>query len=153
MNVHRKKILITGGAGFLGQHVLKEFISHGILKRNINVPRSHTYDLRKLTNCRKIVENTDILIHLAGNVGGIGKNQQMPGSLFYDNAIMGIQLIHAAMEKKVEKLVIIGTICAYPKYTHVPFKEEDLWLGYPEETNAPYGLAKKMLLVQAQAYR
>jgi len=110
-------------------------------------------DLRVWENCTKAVEGIDVVIHLAARVGGIGFNQENPGTLFYDNIMMGVQLMEAARQKGVEKFVAVGTICAYPKFTPVPFREEDLWKGYPEETNAPYGLAKKMLLVQAQAYR
>lgn len=153
MQLQDKKILVTGGAGFLGSYVVKELKKNKVLKKNIFIPRSKTSDLREKSTCKKIVKGMDILIHLAGNVGGIGKNQRLPGTLFYDNLVMGINLIHEAMLAKIKKIVIIGTICAYPKYTPVPFKEENLWMGYPEETNAPYGLAKKMLLVQSQAYR
>lgn len=110
-------------------------------------------DLRKWENCIEVVKDMDIVIHMAAKVGGIGFNRKYPATLFYDNAIMGIQLIEAARQEGIEKFVVIGTVCSYPKYTPVPFKEEDLWEGYPEETNAPYGIAKKMLLVQAQAYR
>lgn len=125
----------------------------GVHEEDIRIPRSKDIDLRYWKNCVKVVKDVDIIIHLAAKVGGIGYNQRYPGSLFYDNAVMGIQLMEAAREENVDKFVAVGTVCAYPKYTPVPFKEEDLWDGYPEETNAPYGLAKKMLLVQAQAYR
>lgn len=148
-----KKILLTGGAGFLGSHITEQLEQRGIDKSNLYIPRSRDLDLRKWENCVKAVKDRDIVIHLAGNVGGIGFNQKYPGELFYDNAMMGIQLIEAARQEGMEKCVIIGTVCAYPKFTPVPFHEKDLWNGYPEETNAPYGLAKKMLLVQAQAYR
>ncbi len=153
MDILKKKILVTGGAGFLGSYVIKKLLDKGVKKRNIFIPRSSEFDLRKQHVARKLAKNSDIIIHLAGNVGGIGKNLNYPGTLFYDNLLMGVHLIHSAMEARVEKIVIIGTICAYPKYTPVPFNENDLWVGYPEETNAPYGLAKKMLLVQSQAYR
>lgn len=153
MDIKDKKILLTGGAGFLGSHVFSELIRNKVSKKNIFIPRSKEIDLREKNNCKKAVKGMDILIHLAGNVGGIGKNQNLPATLFYDNVQMGINLIHEAMLAKVKKAVIIGTICSYPKYSPVPFKEEDLWIGYPEETNAPYGLAKKILLVQSQAYR
>lgn len=146
-----KRILVTGGAGFLGKFVVKELQRHGA--KDIVIPRSKDFDLRKRQNCLELTKGTDLVIHLAGNVGGIGKNRKFPGTLFYDNAVMGIELIEAARRNKVKKFVCLGTICAYPKYTPVPFREEDLWDGYPEETNAPYGLAKKMLLVQCQAYR
>lgn len=158
MSSHRrfladKKILVTGGAGFLGSYVVNELLRKGAIRNNLLIPRSKEMDLRKRENCRKITKGVDLVIHLAGNVGGIGKNQELPATLFYDNAIMGIELIEAARRNNVKKFVCIGTICSYPKYTSVPFKEDYLWTGYPEETNAPYGLAKKMLLVQAQAYR
>lgn len=148
-----KKILVTGGAGFLGSFVVQQLQEKGVDKKNITIPRSKDTDLRKWENCVSVVNNQDIVIHLAANVGGIGYNRKYPGSLFYDNALMGIQLIEAARLEGVEKCVILGTVCAYPKFTPVPFHEENLWNGYPEETNAPYGLAKKMLLVQSQAYR
>lgn len=153
IDLKTKRIVVTGGAGFLGSYVVKKLKDKGC--QNIFVPRSKDYDLREKEAIIKLYEDTrpDILIHLAAVVGGIGANQRYPGKFFYDNAIMGIQLIEYARRFKVEKFVIAGTICAYPKYTPVPFREEDLWDGYPEETNAPYGLAKKMLLVQAQAYR
>jgi GDP-L-fucose synthase len=148
-----KKILVTGGAGFLGSFLIEKLRKRGVSQENIRIPRSKDVDLRHLENCVKAVEDTDIVIHLAARVGGIGYNQTYPASLFYDNAIMGIQMMEAARQEGVEKFVALGTVCAYPKLTPVPFKEEDLWNGYPEETNAPYGLAKKMLLVQSQAYR
>ena len=148
-----KQILLTGGAGFLGSHVVSELKAHGVDPANIHIPRSRDIDLRVWENCVKVVKDIDVVIHLAANVGGIGYNQNNPGVLFYDNAIMGIQLMEAARQANVGKFVAVGTICAYPNFTPVPFKEEDLWIGYPEETNAPYGLAKKMMLVQAQAYR
>jgi len=148
-----KKILITGGAGFFGSEVIRQLQKKGVKKENLLVPRSKEIDLRKWENCTRVVKDCDIVIHLAARVGGIGYNQAYPADLFYDNAIMGIQLIEAARQEKVEKCVVVGTICAYPKFTPVPFREENIWDGYPEETNAPYGLAKKMLLVQTQAYR
>jgi GDP-L-fucose synthase len=148
-----KKILITGGAGFFGSQVVRLLLEKGVLRENIRIPRSREIDLRRWENCQKVVKDCDIVIHLAAKVGGIGYNQNYPAQLFYDNAIMGIQMIEAARQEHVEKCVVVGTICAYPKFTPVPFQEEDLWNGYPEETNAPYGLAKKMLLVQSQAYR
>jgi len=150
-----QKIIITGGAGFLGSHLVKKYQEEGLPKENIFVPRSKDYDLRKTSDIKRILDYflPDKIIHLAANVGGIGYSQENPGSLFYDNLIMGVQLMEEARKRKVKKFIAIGTVCAYPKFTPVPFKEEDLWNGYPEETNAPYGLAKKMLLVQAQAYR
>jgi GDP-L-fucose synthase len=148
-----KQILLTGGAGFLGSHITDQLQKVGVDKSQLFIPRSKDLDLRKWENCVKAVKGRDIVIHLAAKVGGIGFNQKYPGDLFFDNAIMGIQLIEAARQEGVEKCVILGTVCAYPKFTPVPFNEKDLWNGYPEETNAPYGLAKKMLLVQSQAYR
>jgi GDP-L-fucose synthase len=125
----------------------------GAEPEKITVPRSRDQDLRRWENCQAVVKEQDIIIHLAAHVGGIGLNREKPAELFYDNLMMGTQLIHAAQEAGVEKFVCVGTICAYPKFTPVPFKEEDLWNGYPEETNAPYGIAKKALLVQLESYR
>ena len=153
MQFKTKKILVTGGAGFLGSFVVQKLLDRGIPKKNIFIPRSKELDLRKWENCVKAVRGQDIVIHLAGIVGGIGYNQKIPGQIFYDNMMMGTQLMEAARQADVEKFVAIGTVCAYPKFTKVPFVESTLWYGYPEKTNAPYGLAKKMLLVQAQAYR
>lgn len=153
MELKNKQIVVTGGAGFLGSHVIEHLLERGVDKKDILVPRSKDYDLTQFLNCKKVVEGKDLVIHLAAKVGGIGLNREKPGELFYKNAIMGIQLMEAARQAGVEKMVVLGTICVYPKFTPVPFKEENLWNGYPEETNAPYGLAKKMLLVQAQAYR
>jgi GDP-L-fucose synthase len=148
-----KQILLTGGAGFLGSHLVEQLTERGVRNEQLDIPRSKDLDLRRWENCVKAVKGKDIVIHLAAKVGGIGFNQNYPGELFYDNAIMGIQLIEAARQEGVEKCVILGTVCAYPKFTPVPFSEDELWNGYPEETNAPYGIAKKALLVQAQAYR
>ncbi|WP_024546821.1 GDP-L-fucose synthase [Picosynechococcus sp. NKBG15041c] len=153
LDLSQKKILVTGGAGFLGQEVIAQLIQAGAKSENITVPRSQTCDLRRLEACQKAVQGQDIIIHLAAHVGGIGLNREKPAELFYDNLMMGTQLIHSAYETRVEKFVCVGTICAYPKFTPVPFKEADLWAGYPEETNAPYGIAKKALLVQLEAYR
>lgn len=153
MNLKTKKILVTGGAGFLGSFVIKKLLERGVQKKNITIPRSKDIDLRKWENCQKVVKGQDIIIHLAAKVGGIGYNREKPGEMFYDNLMMGVQLMEAARQNNVEKFVAIGTICAYPKFNPVPFVESSIWQGYPEETNAPYGLAKKMLLVQAQAYR
>lgn len=148
-----KKVTITGGAGFLGSCMVKRLKEKG--SKNIFVPRSQDYDLVNYEACKKVYEDSrpDIVIHLAARVGGIGANLANPGKFFYENLMMGVQMMDLGRQAGVEKFVAIGTICAYPKFTPVPFKEEDLWNGYPEETNAPYGLAKKMLLVQAQAYR
>lgn len=149
-----KKILITGADGFLGRHLVKNLLEkRKVPKENLFLPTFEELNLIKWENCQKAVVGQDIVIHLAAKVGGIGFNQQKPGELFYDNIMMGVQLIEAARQAGVKKFVAIGTVCAYPKHTPVPFKEENLWDGYPEETNAPYGLAKKMLLVQSQAYR
>lgn len=153
MNLKDKKILVTGGAGFLGSYVVEKLINRGVPKDAISIPRSEKDDLRTWEVCKKVVQGQDMVIHLAATVGGIGFNREHPGSIFYDNAIMGIQMMEAARQAGVKKYVQVGTICAYPKFTPVPFKEDDLWNGYPEETNAPYGIAKKALLVQAQAYR
>ena len=146
-----RRVVVTGGAGFLGSRVVAQLRERGA--RNVLVPRSADLDLRLRENCRRAVEGADLVIHLAATVGGIGFNRENPGMLFYDNLIMGAQLMEEARLSGVRKFVAVGTVCAYPKFTPVPFREEDLWEGYPEETNAPYGLAKKMLLVQAQAYR
>jgi len=154
INLSDKKILITGANGFLGKYLLKNLLEkRKVPKENLFLPSFKELDLRKLENCEKAVQGQDIVIHLAAKVGGIGLNQAIPGEMFYDNAIMGIQLIESARQANVKKFVTLGTICCYPKFTPVPFKEDNLWDGYPEETNAPYGLAKKMLLVQEQAYR
>ncbi len=148
-----KRILVTGGAGFLGSHLVQKLKEKG--SKNIFIPTHDKFDLREKQDIIRMYEEAhpDILIHLAARVGGIGANMEYPGEVFYENLIMGIQLMEYARRYGVEKFVGLGTVCAYPKFTKVPFKEEDLWNGYPEETNAPYGLAKKMLLVQAQAYR
>jgi GDP-L-fucose synthase len=149
----KSKFLITGGAGFLGSFVVKKLIEKGVPKKNIIIPRSKKLDLRYWKNCVKAVKGKDVVIHLAGVVGGIGFNREIPGQMFYDNLMMGTQLMESARQANVKKFVAIGTVCSYPKLTPVPFTEDSLWQGYPEETNAPYGLAKKMLLVQSQAYR
>ena len=147
------RVVVTGGAGFLGSAVVQKLREHGY--RDVFVPRSKDYDLREQQPIMRLYKETrpQIVIHLAAVVGGIGANRANPGRFFYDNAIMGIQMMEYARQFGVEKFVAIGTVCAYPKFAPVPFKEEELWNGYPEETNAPYGLAKKMMLVQAQAYR
>ncbi len=153
LNLNDKSILVTGGAGFLGKQVVQQLCQAGATLDKITIPRSRDCDLRDLNNCKKAVEQQDIVIHLAAHVGGIGLNREKPAELFYDNLMMGIQLIHAAYQEGVSKFVCVGTICAYPKFTPVPFKEDDLWNGYPEETNAPYGIAKKALLIQLESYR
>jgi len=153
VDLTNKKFLVTGGSGFLGSFVLQKLKDKGVKTENIRVVRSAECDLREKDNCKKAVEGVDIVIHLAAHVGGIGLNKEKPGELFYDNAIMGIHLLEESRKSGVEKVVILGTICAYPKFSPIPFKEEDLWGGYPEETNAPYGIAKKALLVQSQSYR
>jgi GDP-L-fucose synthase len=148
-----RRITVTGGAGFLGREVCRALQQHG--PAPIFVPRSREYDLRRRSDIERMfrVAKPEVIVHLAAVVGGIGANLANPGRYFYDNAIMGIELLETARLAGVEKFVVVGSICAYPKFTPVPFREDDLWNGYPEETNAPYGLAKKMLLVQAQAYR
>jgi GDP-L-fucose synthase len=148
-----KTVLVTGGGGFLGQHVVAKLNAAGCEK--VVAPSKSEYDLREREQIVRLLKSAkpDLVIHLAASVGGIGANRSHPGEFFYDNAIMGIELIEQARRLNVRKFVCLGTICAYPKFSPVPFREEDLWNGYPEETNAPYGLAKKMLLVQSQAYR
>jgi len=153
LDLSNKQILVTGGAGFLGRQVIAQLIAAGASESKIRVVRSRDYDLTTLEACQRAVEGQNIVIHLAAHVGGIGLNQAKPAELFYDNLMMGVQLIHTAHQAGVEKFVCVGTICAYPKFTPVPFKEDDIWNGYPEETNAPYGVAKKALLVQLQSYR
>jgi len=148
-----KRITVTGGKGFLGTHLIRKLSEHGC--KNISIADLPEFNLTGIQDIRRMYDTfqPDIVIHLAAKVGGIGFNQEKPAELFYDNLIMGAQLIHEAYLRGIEKFVALGTICAYPKFTPVPFKEKDLWIGYPEETNAPYGLAKKMMLVQSQSYR
>ena len=152
-NWANKRICVTGGAGFLGTHLIANLRSKGA--QDIFIPKFEDYDLVDRDAIARLLTDADpdVIIHLAAHVGGIGANREHPAEFFYDNLMMGVQLMHQAYKRGVEKFVAIGTVCAYPKFTPVPFKEDDLWLGYPEETNAPYGLAKKMLLVQSQAYR
>ena len=153
MDLRDKRIIVTGGAGFLGSYLVDRLRDRGC--RNIFVPTHGDFDLTHLVSVDELYQEhrPDVLFHLAAAVGGIGANRSNPGRFFYENAIMGIQLIEAARRYKTEKTIILGTICAYPKFTPIPFREDELWDGYPEETNAAYGLAKKMLLVQSQAYR
>ncbi len=148
-----RKVLVTGGAGFLGSFVVERLRAVGC--EQVFVPRRSEYDLRILEATQAVLRNADpdIVIHLAARVGGIGANRAHGAEFFYDNLIMGAQLLHESWQRGVEKFVVVGTVCSYPKFTPVPFREDDLWKGYPEETNAPYGIAKKVLLVQAQAYR
>ncbi|MBU2524243.1 GDP-L-fucose synthase [Patescibacteria group bacterium] len=153
MNLQNSNILLTGGNGFLGGFVREKLIERGVREGKIIIPRSKENDLRDIEVVRKILKGVDIVIHLAGNVGGIGYNMKYPGSLFYDNLMMGTQLIHESYWAGVKKFLGICTVCSYPKYTSIPFKEGNLWDGYPEETNAPYGLAKKSMIVQGMAYR
>jgi GDP-L-fucose synthase len=153
INLAEKRITVTGGAGFLGSYVVERLKERGAT--DIFIPRSRDYDLREIDGTLSMLSDAkpDVIIHLAARVGGIGANREHPAEFFYENLMMGAPLIHYSREAGVQKFVAVGTVCAYPKFTPVPFREDDLWNGYPEETNAPYGLAKKMLLVQAQAYR
>ena len=151
MDWSKKAVLVTGGSGFLGSRVVSILKERGV--KNIVVPTSKEYDLRLKDNCNKVTKNIDIVFHLAAKVGGIGFNNENPGELFYDNLIMGTNIMEESRQNNVEKMIALGTICSYPKFTPIPFSENSIWEGYPEETNAPYGLAKKMLLVQSDAYR
>ncbi len=148
-----ERVVVTGGAGFLGSYVVEKLRQRGV--KNIFIPRSQHYDLVNIEDVRRLYDDAqpDLVIHLAAVVGGIGANRVNPGKYFYDNLMMGVQLMEEGRLRGLKKFVATGTICAYPKFTPVPFSEDELWNGYPEETNAPYGLAKKMMLVQSQAYR
>jgi len=151
MDLKNKKILVTGGNGFLGKNVVRNLENLGI--SDIIIQSSSDCDLRNMGNCKKAVDGIDVVFHLAAHVGGIGLNREKPGELFFDNLMMGTQLLHESKMANVKKFIALGTVCSYPKFTQIPFSEDDIWNGYPEETNAPYGLAKKMLLVQSKAYR
>jgi GDP-L-fucose synthase len=155
MDLEQERIVVTGGAGFLGRHLQQELLSRGVASKNLLIPRIEDYDLTSEAAVITMYEDMKptVVIHLAAEVGGIGANRQNPGRFFYANMAMGLHLIEHARIRAIKKFVQIGTICAYPKFTPIPFKEEDLWNGYPEETNAPYGIAKKSLLVMLQAYR
>ena len=151
MNWNEKTVLVTGSKGFLGSFLVKEL--EKLCPKKIITPSSKELDLRDNPNCKKAVLDVDIVFHLAAHVGGIGLNKERPGDLFYDNLMMGTQLLHEAKNAAVQKFIALGTVCSYPKFSQIPFLESSIWDGYPEETNAPYGLAKKMMLVQSQAYR
>ena len=151
MNWNEKTVLVTGSKGFLGSFLVKEL--EKLCPKKIITPSSKELDLRDNSNCKKAVLDVDIVFHLAAHVGGIGLNKERPGDLFYDNLMMGTQLLHEAKNASIQKFIALGTVCSYPKFSQIPFLESSIWDGYPEETNAPYGLAKKMLLVQSQAYR
>ncbi|HUX35685.1 MAG TPA: GDP-L-fucose synthase [Candidatus Paceibacterota bacterium] len=152
-DLKQKHILVTGGSGFLGTQIVKKLISRGVLESDIIAPRKKDYDLRRREICDNLTKGIDVVIHAAGTVGGVAFNREHPAVAFYDNAVMSLNLIDSSYRAGVQKFVGIGTVCEYPKFSPIPFKEDDLWNGYPEETNAAYGLAKKMMLIQSQAYR
>ena len=151
MKWNEKTILVTGSKGFLGSFIVKEL--EKLDPKKIKTPSAKELDLRDISNCKKAVRDVDIIFHLAARVGGIGLNMEKPGDLFYDNLMMGTQLLHEAKNASIQKFIALGTVCSYPKFSQIPFLESSIWDGYPDETNAPYGLAKKMMLVQSQAYR
>ena len=151
MKWNEKTILVTGSKGFLGSFIVKEL--EKLDPKKIITPSAKELDLRDISNCKKAVRDVDIIFHLAARVGGIGLNMEKPGDLFYDNLMMGTQLLHEAKNASIQKFIALGTVCSYPKFSQIPFLESSIWDGYPDETNAPYGLAKKMMLVQSQAYR
>jgi|TARA_Y100000310_G_scaffold9097_1_gene9562 GDP-L-fucose synthase len=151
MKWNEKTILVTGSKGFLGSFIVKEL--EKLCPKKIITPSAKELDLRDISNCKKAVQDVDIIFHLAAHVGGIGLNMERPGDLFYDNLMMGTQLLHEAKNASIQKFIALGTVCSYPKFSQIPFLESSIWDGYPDETNAPYGLAKKMMLVQSQAYR
>ena len=153
LDIAKSKIIVTGGAGFLGSHVVQEFQRHGA--KDVIIPEYPAADLRERDSVRQLLESTkpDLIVHLAASVGGIGANRASPGTFFYDNMVMGLHILEEARRIGTKKVVVAGTICAYRKFAPIPFREDDLWNGYPEETNAPYGIAKKALLVMAQSYR
>tara|TARA_Y100000748_G_scaffold304167_1_gene312211 strand:- start:3294 stop:4226 length:933 start_codon:yes stop_codon:yes gene_type:complete len=151
MNLNDKRILVTGGNGFLGRNLLKKLKQSGV--REVSSPSSNEFDLRKQQDCQKIVKQMDIIFHLAGNSGGIGYMGKNPASVFYDNVMMDTQLLHEAKNENVEKFIGLGTVCSYPKFASIPFSEEEIWDGFPDESNAPYGISKKIMLTQSDAYR
>lgn len=153
MNLKNKKILLTGKSGFLGTHVYKELVENGIPKSNIRSTSSKEQSLIIWENCKKVTKGADVVIHLAAKIGGIGFNKEKPGEIMFENVVMGMQLMEAARQNNVKKFVTVGTVCSYPKNAPIPFKEKDMWDGYPEEVTAPYGIAKKTLWVQGKAYK
>ena len=151
MNLKNKRILVTGGNGFLGKNLVKKLEEVGV--SNVYSPSSEEFDLRKQTDCERVVKNIDVVFHLAGNSGGIAYMEKNPASVFYDNVMMGTQLLHEAKNENVEKFIGLGTVCSYPKFSSIPFLEDEIWNGFPDESNAPYGISKKIMLTQSDAYR